>query len=63
VETGRSVSELVQQALIDAVALELIYLDGPSPESDRTLEPRALSARATAGIDHVVSLTPGTARR
>jgi hypothetical protein len=29
VETGRSASELVQQALIDALALELIYIGRP----------------------------------
>ena len=42
VEATRSISEVLQQALIDPVAVELIYRDGQARETRRVVEPAGL---------------------
>lgn len=42
IDAGRSISEVLQHALIDSVAVELTYRDGQARETQRVVEPAGL---------------------
>ena len=56
------VSDVIQRALIDSVAVELTYLDAQAHLTLRIVEPVGSSAPVTAGISPLVPPPPGAPR-